>query len=321
MTSDTRHCLLRRLLDPVGTFYRLLWTLDEDPVSNPRLGMKTHLRDLILSMPDRDYSRFKKEIDFLAKCPTDFLISTMFPYPRRLEGPSLDVGVDPKARLPYVRHNGKRLFFPSGTDKLEVERQYRCLTEEEGLLGTGCLGKSPHQYVSSCFQVEEGDVLLDIGSAEGVFALHYAELAKHLYLFEGLHEWKKPLEWTFAPYREKTSIVCRYVGNRSSRKEIRLEDALSSGKNDVFFLKMDIEGAEREVLGSCSDFLTSHTVKLSCCVYHRQDDATVIADMLHNLGFRTSLSDGYMLPVVNGVHYPYFRHGVIYARNDDGPLP
>lgn len=245
----------------------------------------------------------------------------MFPYSRRSKGPTLEIGVDPKAKLPYVTHEKKRLYFTSGMKQSEVERQYRCLTEEEGLLGAGCLEKSPHQYVSGDFQVEEGDVLLDVGCAEGIFALHHVERAKTVYLFEGLRKWKKPLEWTFASFREKTYIVNRYVGEKNTHAEIRLEDAVPSHTNDVFFLKMDIEGAEREVIRSCSDFLTSHRVKFSCCVYHRQDDASIIPNMLHDLGFKTAISDGYMLPVINGVHYPYFRHGVVYARNDGGPLP
>ena len=78
---------------------------------------------------------------------------------------------------------------------------------------------------------------------------------------------------------------------------------------------MDIEGWERLVIKSNADFLKSAKVKLSCCVYHRQDDAQVIEMMLKDMGYTTRFSDGYMLPVMNGIHYPYFRHGVIYAQN------
>ena len=61
--------------------------------------------------------------------------------------------------------------------------------------------------------------------------------------------------------------------------------------------------------------LKSHKVKLSCCVYHRQDDAVVIKDMLKKMGYKTRFSDGYMLHWMNGIYFPYFRHGLIYAQN------
>ena len=78
---------------------------------------------------------------------------------------------------------------------------------------------------------------------------------------------------------------------------------------------MDIEGGERAVLASSADFLRTHKVKLSCCVYHRQDDAEVISGMLEELGFSLRYSDGYMLPLLGDIVFPYFRHGVVHARN------
>jgi hypothetical protein len=112
------------------------------------------------------------------------------------------------------------------------------------------------------------------------------------------------------------SIINKLVSSRNSSKEIRLSDALADIDQDkTVFIKMDIEGFEREVISASEDFLKSHKVKLSCCVYHRQDDAAVIKNMLEKMGFKTRFSDGYMLPWMNGIHFPYFRHGLIYAQN------
>ena len=44
--------------------------------------------------------------------------------------------------------------------------------------------KSPHSYVNDTFKVEAGDVVLDVGSAEGLFALDNIELATKVYVFE-----------------------------------------------------------------------------------------------------------------------------------------
>ncbi len=321
MTPETRRCLFQRLRDPVGSLFRLVWTLNEDPVADPRLGMKSHLRDLVLSMPDRAYSRYRIEIDFLETMPYEYLLDHMVPYRRIHPGAALVVGVDERNHLPYVVHDGRKLYFPRKTSLAEVERQYRILTEEEGLSGTGCLQKIPHQYVSGNFTVEAEDTLLDIGSAEGLFAFHHAAKAKRIYLFEGLKKWREPLALSFADFSGKTTIVPRFLGTKTSRSTIRLEDVLDEKEDATFFMKLDIEGAERSVLGDCQSFLRNHRVKISCCAYHRQDDAEYLSDFLSGLGYRTAFSDGFMLPTINGVHYPYFRRGVIYARNDGGPLP
>ena len=185
------------------------------------------------------------------------------------------------------------------------------------LLGTGTLAKSPHGYQDKDFKVEDGDVLLDVGCAEAIFALDNIEKVAKAYLFESEHVWRKPLRLTFAPYADKTVIINKLVSERTTRKSIRLVDAVADemSSDAHFFVKMDIEGWERTVINGNADFFKNAKVKLSCCVYHRQDDATVIEKMLKDMGYKTRFSEGWMLPTMNGIHYPYFRHGVIYAQN------
>ena len=116
---------------------------------------------------------------------------------------------------------------------------------------------------------------------------------------------------------DKVFIVDKMVSNHTSRKTTRIIDAIAGkvGEKERYFVKMDIEGGERAVIAGNEDFFRENRVKLSCCVYHRQDDASVIRDMLERFGYKTRFSDGYMLVDMNGIHFPYFRHGVIYAWN------
>ena len=72
---------------------------------------------------------------------------------------------------------------------------------------------------------------------------------------------------------------------------------------------------EKDVLCGSKDFFLSHKVKLSCCTYHRQEDAAVISSLLEGWGYKVSFSDGYMVCLLNGLHPPYFRKGMIYAKN------
>ena len=187
----------------------------------------------------------------------------------------------------------------------------------EGLLGSGSLAKSPHCYQDKDFKVDKGDVILDVGCAEAIFALDNIEKVSKAYLFECAPEWRKPLKLTFAPYKDKVAIVNKLVSDKTTRKSTTLADVVKPemGKAARFFVKMDIEGWERTVINGNADFFKNAKVKLSCCVYHRQEDATVIEKMLKDMGYKTRFSEGWMLPTMNGIHYPYFRHGVIYAQN------
>ena len=277
------------------------------------------LRNLILSLPSEIKERYAEEIDYIESMPLDGLGAMLFPYKEQKVGKSLECFVTGKEKgLPFVLHGDHlKLYFPKHTPLSDVVNEYRALVEREGLLGAGILGKSPHCYQDGNFKVEQGDILLDVGCAEAVFALDNIEKVAKAYLFESLPEWQKPLQHTFSPYADKVVFVPKLVSDRTTGNAITLMDAVKNDRFDgaQYFVKMDIEGWERTVVKGNADFFTSAKVKLSCCVYHRQDDAQVIDTMLKGMGYKTRFSDGYMLPTVNGIHYPYFRHGVIYAQN------
>ena len=86
-----------------------------------------------------------------------------------------------------------------------------------------------------------------------------------------------------------------------------------TSNNGDFLVKTDIEGGERDVIRGNDGFFSNNKVRLGSCVYHRQDDAIVIKDIVERLGYTTRFSRGCLLIGMNGIHYPYFPHGVIYA--------
>ncbi len=311
MHYQTKMMIKEALGNLSGFIYNLLYFASRSQHDND-IAM---LRNLVLSMPREVKEKYAEECAYLEKMNLGDLNSMMFPY-EAVEGRE---GVGPlvvnrENGLYYVLHNGKaKLFFTKGS-RCEG---YEGLVNREGLLGTGVLAKSPHCYQDAEFKVEKGDVLLDVGCAEAIFALDNVEKVSKAYLFESASEWSKPLRMTFAPYADKVVTINKLVTDKTTKKTTRLMDAV---KDDVsveshFFVKMDIEGWERTVIEGNADFFKSAKVKLSCCVYHRQDDAQVIEKMLRDMGYKTRFSDGWMLPTMNGVHYPYFRHGVIYAQN------
>ena len=277
------------------------------------------IRNLVLSLPNEIKERYAEECAFVEAMPLDDLTGIMFPYPERMAGPGvLETSTGVEKGLPYVMHNLRsKLFFLKNTNKADMLGKYQELVDREGLLGTGKLAKSPHCYQDGEFRVENGDVLLDVGCAEAVFSLDNIDIASKVYLFESSPEWCKPLQLTFAPYGEKVVLVNKLVSDRTDNDNTTLLDVVKADVKDGvhFFVKMDIEGWERIVISGNEDFFTSAKIKLSCCVYHRQDDAQIIESMLKQKGYKTRFSDGWMLPAMNGIHYPYFRHGVIYAQN------
>ena len=277
------------------------------------------LRNLILSLPSEIKERYANEIEYIESTPLDGLGAILFPYKEQKVGkPPECFAVGKEKGLPFILHGDcSKLYFPKHTPLSDVISEYRALAEREGLLGAGILGKSPHCYQDGNFKVEQGDILLDVGCAEAVFALDNIEKVSKVYLFESLPEWQKPLRRTFAPYAEKVVFVPKLVSDRTNGDAITLMDAVKNDRPDgaQYFVKMDIEGWERTVVKGNADFFMTAKVRLSCCVYHRQDDAQVIDAMLKGMGYKTRFSDGYMLPTMNGIHYPYFRHGVIYAQN------
>lgn len=226
-----------------------------------------------------------------------------------------DGGWDERVNLPYVNHKGKRLYYALKSLK-EALRQYKFSIEDENLLGGGYKEKAPHQYQTETFKVEDGDILVDVGCAEAILALDVIDKVGHAFLFESDPKWIPALEATFAPYKEKVTIIGKYVGNRDSQSSVRLDTALScvSGRN--MFIKMDIEGNELEVLRSSEEFLkVQDNIKVACCTYHKSGDAEEIKRFFEKIGYHTEFSEGVMWFIYYDYPTPpYFRHGVIRAK-------
>ncbi len=240
----------------------------------------------------------------------------IFPYPtiRKLE--TVEIGREGK--LPYVLHHGKRLFFPKSSTPARVKNTYRTFIEKENIVSVsgenGFLAKTPHAYQGGSVCIKEGDVIVDVGAAEGLFSLDVAERASRIVLFENDPQWFAPLERTFAPWADKTLLVRKTVGDGDTRHSVRLATILRDIPGNGFFVKMDIEGAEVPVISASSDFLRwNKDIRLACCTYHNAGDAKSLERLFCEAGYFTEFSDGWMLPTARRLSPPYFRRGVIRA--------
>ena len=313
------------LLDAVRNLPRTIYNLIGASRVSPYEMQLSLVRNMVLSMAQEDRGSYIPERKFVLDVPLDKLNEIMFPYEVKPEFKGwlqkCDIQIGREGELPYVMHDSEmKVYYPASTSDGELMESYRNLMYVEGITGAGVLEKSPHCYQDAEFRVEHGDCLLDIGCAEALFALDNIDKVRKAFLFEFEPFWQRPLKHTFQPYSDKVQIVRKMVSDHTSKTTTRIMDAIDGDMGDMyrcrkFFVKMDVEGCERMIIKGNEDFFKDNKVKLSCCVYHRQDDGVVIKDMLEHLGYTTRYSDGYMLVGMNGIHFPYFRHGVIYAQN------
>lgn len=312
--NPTSRMLIQSALMHIKDFiYNLLYFAEHSPTDQEL----AQLRNLVLSLPSKSRLKYNEECNFIESLGPAELHKMFIPYGANHNCDMSRGGVVGYSQgLAYVEHgnSSKKVFFPRYMKPVDVAFAYSVLVGIEGILGAAI---SPHSYQDSAHMVECNDVILDIGCAEALFALDNIEKASKVYLFESLKDWRKPLLLTFAPYKGKTVLVNKLVADKTTRKTTTIADVVQEcgSPDSKFFVKMDIEGCERDVIKGNADFFRNNKVKLSCCCYHRQDDAVVIEKLLKDMGYSTRFSEGYMLTPMNGIHYPYFRRGVIYAQN------
>ena len=194
---------------------------------------------------------------------------------------------DDTSNLHYVLHNNKKLFFPRHMPPEEISNLYLSLILEQDIA-------SPHRYIENYSDIQ-GKVLVDIGSAEGIFSLDTIEYTKEVYLFECEDYWIEALETTFAPWKDKIHIIRKYVSDCIDDSNITLDSFFYNQAEKPFFLKMDIEGAEQAALKGANKLLSENqNTSLAVCTYHKKNDAKEIEALLSKKGFKTQFTDGYL---------------------------
>lgn len=205
--------------------------------------------------------------------------------------------------FPYVVIDGKRIYFPKNRSEDSVVDEMRRLLLEQDK-------ESPHCYLSSNFQVKEGDVVFDCGTAEGNFAISVVDKVKKMVLFECEDEWIECLNKTFKDYKDKVIIQKKFVSNFTDDKNISIIDF--SKKENLYpdFIKMDIEGAEIDAVDRIGEIIKEKpNLKMAICTYHRADDYDNLLKKLSGT-FDIETSKGYML-LRDKIENPYFARGLI----------
>ncbi len=268
-------------------------------------SLRRKIIDHFTSLPAEKVSEEQMElVEYLKVNPL-----TTFPYPfhKKYTPDGIDVFHDPVTRLPYVMQDGKKLYFKKYWTRNWIRNAFTYLTMEQD-------PESPHCYLSGSLQLDENDVVADLGPAEGNFSLSMIDRVKKIYLIEPDREWVETLEATFAPWKHKVEIIEMFISDKNDDKNIRL-DSLLNLKKDITFLKVDIEGFEKKMLDGAEEFLDSRRpMKISLCTYHKPGDESEFTELLVKHGFRVTPSRGYMIPFTDKkLGKPWIRRGLIRA--------
>lgn len=237
--------------------------------------------------------------------------ANMFPYEYALEykPEQVQVAWDAAANMHYVLIEGKKLYARQGMLPSKIKTMINSLLMEQD-------PASPHAYTNDLFNVAQDNVLYDVGAAEGIFALMNIEKVKHAYLFEVDEQWISALRQTFLPWKEKVTIVNKYVGDKDMDQLLTL-DSFVKDHLPPDFIKADIEGAEIAMLYGAKEILQSgKPLKLAVCTYHSDSDAADIEGILKLHKMTTAFTPGYMFCYHVQPEKPYLRKVVVRSSTN-----
>lgn len=218
----------------------------------------------------------------------------VFPYPfcEKYKNYQTTVYKDFDCGLFFVLHQAKRMYFSRGfKTESDVLRYYGMLLMEQD-------NDSPHRYMEGDYCVNYGDIVVDVGAAEGNFALEVIELAEKVYIIESDPDWIEALQHTFLPFREKVEIINKYLTSETKGGLAKLDDLLLDKKLD--FIKLDIEGEEiKALIGSEQILKQNSNLKIATCSYHHAKDEEMIKEILEEYNYVVTASKGYMVFITN----------------------
>ena len=268
-------------------------------------SLRKKILDHFASMPPAEISEEHREIiTFLQYNPLGIF---SYDFGLKYHPSEIEVFHDGELKMNFVILDGRKLYFKKRWGPSRIRRGFSDLMREQD-------PESPHRYLTPDFAVSEDDVVADIGAAEGNFSLSVIEKVRKCYLFEYNRDWAGALNVTFAPFGEKAAIINKMVSDRNDDSHIRLDTFLDEHK-DVTLLKIDVDGAEEEVMRGCLEILKSNRpLRILFCTYHKAGDERTYTDLLTHYGFRVKPSRGYMIPFYDKkIIAPWLRRGLIRA--------
>ena len=141
-----------------------------------------------------------------------------------------------------------------------------------------------------------GGVVLDLGCAEGTFALSVIDKARKVICFEPDASWCNTLRYTFKSHSKEVEVVNRFVSSVTNLEDNQISIDDYFGENipdDISVVKMDIEGAEQEALHGMRKTLEKNPqAVLLICAYHTKEASKEIREILNDMKYLYDVRDG-----------------------------
>lgn len=157
-----------------------------------------------------------------------------------------------------------------------------------------------HYYRYKNTDVENGEIILDIGTAEGLFPLVVVDKCEQIYMVEPSTVFCVALEKTFSDFSHKTIVFNTAVGSiddevyfnqdslagqisesksEGNKIQLRKIDTLMKDKK-ITFLKADIEGFEQEMLVGAENTIKNNKPKIAITTYHKENNPQEIIKLI-----------------------------------------
>ncbi len=254
---------------------------------------------------DKDDPQVAGIIDFIDRKGRIDLIS--YDFTEEYQALPVTVEWDVSCGMRFIPYKGRKMFFPRAWDENRIADYYRSVVMEQDQ-------RSPHCYVKESFGVEAGDVVVDAGAAEGIFALDCVDRAARVYLIEADPEWVEALQQTFREDRDKVQIIYGFLDRFHQGIHVSLDGLFDT--EEIGYIKMDIEGAEKAALEGASVVLERcKNIRCAICSYHCREDEESIRCTLETHGFTTDTSWGYMCPnwTLEAYLEAELRRGIVFG--------
>jgi FkbM family methyltransferase len=161
-----------------------------------------------------------------------------------------------------------------------------------------------HYYQKEPTRVQAGEVLLDVGTAEGLFPLTVVEQCRKIILVEPHPLLYRALRQTFAAFPETVQIIHSAAGNQQGelyfqggsltghlsatgdageKVPVNKIDDLVPPDQRITYLKADIEGFELPMLQGAAETIKRNKPKIAITTYHLENDPKAIIDFVTGL--------------------------------------
>lgn len=251
---------------------------------------------------DTEKRIYREELEFLNKVQS--LVMIPYDFSLEIDQGLIEVKKDYKKELLYVTHKDRHLYFPKNLSAERIQNIYKSLCAEQN-------SRSPHCYFTDQFTYSAKDTFFDVGCAEGIVSLEVIETVNSVVLFEGDLFWIEALSATFEPWKDRVTIVPKYVSDHLSDSTTTI-DQLLYGIQGPILIKIDVEGNEAEVLNGAVKILEKDSTRVVCCTYHKYEDSERFRKFFQTKGYQTEYSRGFMLLQNEKFQKPpFFRKGLI----------